>query len=65
MIHLNTGGQSGMQLGQMISLSLALHNVPEGLAVALVLQPRGYPKIKSGGPIFLVCFCSRGDIISK
>lgn len=46
-IGVSFGGQSGRQLGQMISLSLALHNVPEGLAVALVLTSRGVPKIRS------------------
>lgn len=46
-IGVSFGGRSGAQLGQMISLSLALHNVPEGLAVALVLTSRGVPKIRT------------------
>lgn len=40
-IGVSFGGQHGSQLGMVISASLAVHNIPEGLAIAVVVIPQG------------------------
>eukprot|EP01039_Chlorochromonas_danica_P020651 gene20651-25262_t len=46
-IGVSYGGRRGMQLGQFISLSLAVHNVPEGLAVGLVMKARNVSTLRT------------------
>ncbi len=47
-IGVSFGGRSGQKLGQFISFSLAMHNVPEGLAVALVLTAQKVSTLRIG-----------------
>lgn len=47
-IGVSFGGSKGMQMGQFIALSLAVHNIPEGLAVGLVLTSRKVSTIRAG-----------------
>lgn len=50
-IGVSYGGRRGMQLGQFISLSLAVHNVPEGLAVGLVMKARNVSTLRTGNNV--------------
>lgn len=40
------GGQS---LGSLINIAIAIHNIPEGLAISLVLIPRGVSALRAAG----------------
>jgi len=40
-IGVSFGGNGGHRLGPLISTTLCIHNIPEGVAVALVLVPKG------------------------
>jgi len=44
-IGVSFGGTHGSELGMFISASLAVHNVPEGLAIVVVLLPKGTNKV--------------------
>jgi len=44
-IGVSFGGVNGSELGVIISASIAVHNIPEGLAVAIVLLPRKVSKL--------------------
>eukprot|EP00428_Durinskia_dybowskii_P064813 CAMPEP_0170377626 /NCGR_PEP_ID=MMETSP0117_2-20130122/12372_1 /TAXON_ID=400756 /ORGANISM="Durinskia baltica, Strain CSIRO CS-38" /LENGTH=251 /DNA_ID=CAMNT_0010632935 /DNA_START=395 /DNA_END=1150 /DNA_ORIENTATION=- len=46
-IGVSFGGSKGIKVGQFIALSLAVHNVPEGLAVGLVLTTRNVSTIRA------------------
>ena len=41
------GGERGSSVGFCIAVCLTIHNIPEGLAVALVLIPRGVSKVNA------------------
>jgi zinc transporter ZupT len=39
----------GEALGALITTAIAVHNIPEGLAISLVLVPRGVGAVRAGG----------------
>eukprot|EP00594_Rhizosolenia_setigera_P009922 CAMPEP_0178957888 /NCGR_PEP_ID=MMETSP0789-20121207/11217_1 /TAXON_ID=3005 /ORGANISM="Rhizosolenia setigera, Strain CCMP 1694" /LENGTH=320 /DNA_ID=CAMNT_0020640293 /DNA_START=332 /DNA_END=1294 /DNA_ORIENTATION=+ len=55
-IGVSFGGERGHELGVFISASLAVHNIPEGLAVAIVMLPQNISKLTAA------CWCIASSI---
>lgn len=55
-IGVSFGGSHGHKLGRFITFSLAAHNIPEGLAVGLVLTSRNVSTLRAG--LLLLSFLS-------
>ncbi len=46
-VGVGVGYGGGRELGDFITIAIALHNVPEGLAIALIMVPRGASVLKA------------------
>ncbi len=46
-VGVGVGYGGGRELGDFITIAIALHNVPEGLAIALIMVPRGATVLKA------------------
>jgi ZIP family zinc transporter len=48
-VGLGVSFSEGLAFGLLITLALAIHNIPEGLAISLVLVPRGFSILQAAG----------------
>ncbi len=58
------GGKTGVKLGKFITFSLAFHNVPEGLAVGLVMTGKKISPLRSSKSSLSLTRCSTSNSLS-